>query len=354
MTASAVEASIESTEPAAPPRRTRLWWVVRIALVVAALAALTWLVGAGDLAAAPALVRHVGWPVLLVLLPTAVAMGLDAAAWGTILRSLGHQVRWRAILGVRLAAESLVLAMPGGAVAGEAAKLALLRRRAGVPLSAGTASLALTKACLFAAEAVYLLGAAALFLGSGHLRPLAPLVIAVAAGIGVAAAAMVLFLVLRDPSWASRFGAWLRRIPSRRLRAWIEARRSGLEALDRSAAGFFAAPLGSRLRCVALLLLEWLVEGAETWLIFRLLGVPIGLAGAIVIDAIGSLVRALAFFVPAGLGVQDVTQVALLKTMGVADAGTAGAAYIVIKRTKEVFWVFAGSRFLVGKRERER
>ena len=75
------------------------------------------------------------------------------------------------MLELRLSVEAIVLAMPGGSVAGEAAKIALLERRAEVPLAAGAASLALTKLQLIASDALYLslAGLSVGFLG----RPLA-------------------------------------------------------------------------------------------------------------------------------------------------------------------------------------
>ena len=57
------------------------------------------------------------------------------------------------------------------------------------------------------------------------------------------------------------------------------------------------------------------------------------------------LVRGLAVPVPAGLGVQDAGYVLSLRALGVADATTVGAAFVVMKRGKDLFWVTVG--FLV-------
>lgn len=57
--------------------------------------------------------------------------------------------------------------------------------------------------------------------------------------------------------------------------------------------------------CLALHLASWLLVGAETWLICHLLGAPIALSAALVIDSLLSGLRSAAFMVPQSMGVQE-------------------------------------------------
>jgi uncharacterized protein (TIRG00374 family) len=329
--------------------------LLRLALVAVALVALSRLIHGGDLPRAVELVSHVGWPLAFVLLPTAVAMTLDARGWQMILRTLGQSLRYGSMVELRMSVEAVVLSLPGGALAGEALKMALLNRRADVPLTTGGASLALTKACLIGAESLYILIAAAwvgitVLLGVGPTATW-PLWVAVAGATITALTSGTLFAVLHGATWASRISRLLRALPSARLRRWAEDRTAHFEELDRSAAGFFGAPLRARAMCVLPFLLEWFTEGAETLLILRCLGVPLSVGSVLLLDATGSLLRAMAFFVPGGLGVQDAAQIVLLRALGVPDAAAAGAALIFIKRTKEVFWVVTGLSFLAVRKD---
>src|SRR5262249_24740131 len=104
------------------------------------------------------------------------------------------------------------------------------------------------------------------------------------------------------------------------------------------------------LAAVAPFALEWLCEGLETFLIFACLGVPIGFGQALAVDGLGSLLRVLVFFVPAGIGIQDAAQGMLLGGLGVPDPVAAGTAFVVVKRTKEIFWIAIGLLLLAGKR----
>jgi uncharacterized protein (TIRG00374 family) len=335
----------------APPGR-RAERLIRVAVVAIGAAAVVRLLHAADFGHVTNLVERAGWPLALVLLPTGVAMGVDAQGWRLVLRALGHEVRWPALVRARLAVESIVLSAPGGPVAGEAMKVGLLHWRAGVPVAAGAASLALTKACLWGSEAAYLLIATAALAfaagTAGSMRALGPLTLGGAAIVATLSA--VTFGVLRHGSLASRVGGLLRRVPLERVRHWIEGRRQAFLTLDATARSFFTAPWPLRLGCLATFTVEWLVEGAETLLILRCIGVDIAVGQALAVDGVTSLLRALAFFVPAGLGVQDVTQLLLLQRLGVPDAPAAAAALIFIKRTKEVFWVFTGSLFFAGSK----
>jgi uncharacterized membrane protein YbhN (UPF0104 family) len=329
-------------------RRAEPW--LRLATILIGTIAVAELLRGADVARIETLVARVGWPLALVLLPTGLAMGVDAIGWRVILGALGHPVKWRALLRARLAVESIVLAAPGGAVAGEALKVGLLRWRAGVPLTTGTASLALTKACLWGSEAAYLLIATvAAVVGGGGRWPLPAVAVGGAVIVGTISA--VAFAVLRDGRAAARIGTLLAHLPVARVRRWLEDRRTDFATLDAATRSFLEAPLGLRLRCLVTFTIEWLIEGAETLLILRLLGVDISVGDALMLDGVTSLLRALAFFVPAGLGVQDATQLFVMRALGVADATTAAGALIFIKRTKEVFWVFTGSLFFAGTKE---
>jgi hypothetical protein len=350
MTVIAVHDSSARAQPDRRPGGHRLFLLVFIAvLTVAALRFLRM----SDLSRAFEVVRHVGWPMAIVLLPTGLTMSLDAKGWQLILATVGNRVRWRALLPVRLAAESLVLSIPGGALAAEAAKLSLLRASTGVPFVPGTASLGLAKASHIRGEAVYLAVAAVIVIG-GHAGPGSHgrllSVVATTGALTVALTSSALFMLLRDVN--RTFSLVERRAPKVAwVERWLVRARGKLGQLDRATQGFFAASAARRLACLAPFALEWFVEGLETWLILHCIGAAVSPGSAIVVDGVGSLLRAIAVFVPAGLGVQDTAQIAMLGILGVPDAAVTGTALILVKRTKEVFWLFTGLAIGAGNRK---
>jgi uncharacterized protein (TIRG00374 family) len=330
----------------------RLAPFLRWLLVTAAVALILAFVPRADIQRSWSLLRRLGWPVGFVLLPTLAAMMLDARGWRAILTTLGHPVPWRRLLGLRLSVEALVLALPGGSVAGEAAKVALLRR-SGVPGPDGAASLALTKLMLLATDAAYLTFTGtwlAIAIAFGLHASWLPALLCFASAAITAVGATGLWLVLRRSSAASGLVRRLSALPIRFLARWFERRRTQAEALDGATRRHFEAPLAARLGAIVPFALEWLCEGIETLLIFACLGVPIGFGQALAVDSLGSLLRVLVFFVPAGLGIQDAAQVMLLASLGVPDPVATGTAFVVVKRTKEVFWIAIGLLLSAGNR----
>ena len=345
--------------PAAPPRAGSSRWLLalaRLALGVLVIVVLLRAIGTTDLARAAREVRGAGAWLVLVPLPTLLAMSLDSWAWRRILLVLGRAVSWRRLLELRLSVEAIVLALPGGSVAGEGMKLALMDRRMSIPFGTGAASLALTKALLTAAAAIYL-GAGATWLlvtGAAGANPAATRLPALCGLAGAAFTALLAvgsIIVLRGGAAFVALSRWLSALPISAVRVWISKRRAAFDGVDAGARAFFAAPRREQLACFLPFVIEWLMEGVETFVILRCLHASVGFGDALVLDGVGSLLRTIVFFVPAGLGFQDGAQVALLGMLGVGDAPATGAAFIFIKRTKELFWIVTGATFLAVRRD---
>ncbi len=107
-------------------------------------------------------------------------------------------------------------------------------------------------------------------------------------GIGLIAAilfGLVIWWTVRRPGAAVLAGVLRRR--------WAEA-----GAAWRRRSGAMPAAIGIHFAA-------WFMGGLQVWLAARALGMPLGLVGAIVLESAGYAVRAILFFVPAGVGVQE-------------------------------------------------
>ena len=94
----------------------------------------------------------------------------------------------------------------------------------------------------------------------------------------------------------------------------------------------------------------WLLESADTALLLRLLGAPTDVAMAVGAEVGISLVRAIGNVAPASLGLQDAGYATLLPAMGVSL--DLAAAFVVMKRAKELLWIGAGYVWLGFLRSR--
>jgi uncharacterized membrane protein YbhN (UPF0104 family) len=338
------EASAPRLDPRAPARREPAW--SRLALAALALALLARVLWSVDWARTGALLHSVGPRLALALVPFGVGMCLDTAAWKRVLYEIGSRVPFVPLLRMRLASEAVLLSAPAGALAGEAVKTVLLTRR-GTAATDALASIGIKKVGYIVAHGLYMgvgfaCGRAAIHRFSEAAS--APWV----AGAYAAATLLMLGLgIALALSW--RLGGpaalslrVLGRLPWPRLRRWLEARAAHAHAIDGTARAFFARGARTVGPLVGVLLLQWLTEAGETFLILHLLHVEVSLTAVVAYDALNSFVRSVVFFLPAGLGVQELGQVIFVNALGVPEAGAVAAALMVAKRGKDLAWIISG------------
>jgi uncharacterized membrane protein YbhN (UPF0104 family) len=141
----------------------------------------------------------------------------------------------------------------------------------------------------------------------------------------------------------------LARQPWPSVRRWAEQRQHEAIATDAQVARLRAARAATTTATLAFLGC-WCVEALESALLLRLVGADIPLPAVVAIESGLSLVRALVVVAPSGLGVVDLGYATVLPALG-ADAGSA-AAFVLLKRAKELVWVMAGYAILGAMRGR--
>jgi hypothetical protein len=258
-----------------------------------------------------------------------------------VLGQIGHRLRYLPLLRIRLVSEGAMLSLPGGSLAAEALKPMLLEQLHAVPVSAGTASVVIKKSLVVLSNSVYL--GVGLLVGSGIIRAAAPSA-AHALLIAAVVGAITCFVLGAGAIVVLRGGPWWRR------------RLARLATTADLASSFFRGRSRTRVTCFMLFLVVWLIEAMETFAIARLLGLPLTPAGALAFESLIALGRAVGFFLPGGVGIQDLGHLLLARVVGPAagaDAATMGAALILTKRSKEVFWIVTGALLLSGTSKQE-
>ncbi len=359
-------ATAEPTAAGTPPtlggehvaRKTRGRRIAHIGLRVAAVCIAIGLFArtilAADLARVAALVTKLGPRALVPFAPFAAIMLLETLGWTRLLALLGVSPRFFTLLRIRISSEAFLLSLPGGSVAAEAAKVVLAKSRLGLSSATTMASVAQGKPLSIGALSVYLfigVGISSLthhgaprFLGSETLG-YGLLVAAIVLG----ASAAVLAFALRG-SLAERLFELLLLVPSSRARAWLAVRRMGFTTTDAQMSTIGRASSTASMLAAAPLLLGLFLQGLETWILFRLLGARIPFEEVICLDASMAVVRSVAFLLPAGLGLTDLSYVAALGALGVPDHATLGAAFAVLKRAKDIVVIAIGYALLWSPR----
>jgi uncharacterized membrane protein YbhN (UPF0104 family) len=309
------------------------------AAVALALGLLVRTLAGADLARVAALVGRAGGWTAVGLLPYVAAVMVDVAAWRVLLGEIARPPLG-ALVRVRVRCDAFGATLPGGALIAESMAPVWLRRW--MPIDTGIAAVAGRKCFVGLAEALYILASFAV--GFSVLRARAGYLPWVVLGIGLGM--LVLFagtsLALASGSIAARIHAGLAALPIPFLRRAIASRARGFRSTDERLGTLFRSNPGRLAGACGLFVVAWSIEAVETWLLLRLLGVRLPLGTVFAFEASVSLLRSIGCFAPGGLGLLDLGYVAALGALGIPDAVTAGAAFIVLKRAKELVWSLVG------------
>ncbi|HSD26450.1 MAG TPA: lysylphosphatidylglycerol synthase domain-containing protein [Vicinamibacteria bacterium] len=326
--------------------------------VLLSLGLLAWVLRSADLGRALGLVHSLGWRLPLLLLPNLAATVVETSAWWLAFARFGRRPAFLKLLGVRLTSDALLLGLPSGTLVSETLQPYLLRRRCGLPLENAIVATVARKFFVVQSHGLFLAlstllawpllerdSAARIFRqGLPWLLLLTSLVLVTAASGVVLATA--------HGRMADRVHRGLDRVGGRWLGSWLHRNAPRFQRTDEGLAAFFGRDRLGLTPSVALHGSGWFVRSVETWLFLRLVGADVPLVAAMVVETALILVRSAAVPVPAGLGVQDAAYVLCLRALGVPDATTVGAAFVVIKRGKDLFWIVAGFLLLGLDRRR--
>jgi uncharacterized protein (TIRG00374 family) len=327
----------------------------KLALFAAAALLLAQVVRAADLERVAELVRGAGPWVALVVLPFAAVIAADTLAWKIVLGSLRRGIRFGRLLHIRFASEAMLLSLPMGAAFAESLKAYLLEKRCQVPTPEGVSSIAATKTLLLFALAAFL--AVSVALGGTYLADASARIIGIgglpwfilAGAAGLAVAASLTAALLLHGSMAARVHRLLLAIPVRAVRERLLRREERFLRADESFAPI-ARSRGRLVRAGLLIFVGFLGEALESYLILRLIGADIGFVQVLAFDATVTLIRSAAIFVPAGIGFQDAGYLAFFRAFGLPDADNLGAAFVILKRAKEVVFILLGYALLAAMR----
>jgi uncharacterized protein (TIRG00374 family) len=336
-------------------------FLARVVPALLSLALLAWVLRSADIGRALGLVNSLGWRLPLLLLPNLVASSLETLSWWLTFERLGARPPFPRLLGVRTTCDALLLGVPSGTVVSETLQPYLLRRRCGVPLEKAIVASVARKFLVVMSHGLLLALATCLAWpllerdsAARVFRHGLPWVLLLTSLVLVGAASGVV-VATAGGRMAARLHRALDRVGGRWLGSWLRRAAPGFERTDQSLAAFFGAERPKLAASVALHAAGWFVRSVETWLFLRLVGADVPLVAAMVVETALILVRSAAVPVPAGLGVLDAAYVLCLRALGVPDATTLGAAFVVIKRGKDLFWIVVGFALLgLGRRRGDR
>jgi len=295
-----------------------LAWLLGLGLIVA-------LILGQDTARIAAVLAVAGWSAALVGVAHLGTLLADALGWQALLRR-PHRPALPSLLVKRWISTSINCLLPVAQVGGDFIRARLLAQSGTPGPTAGASVLVDVTAGLVTQLAFALLGAVLLLRQLGRASEFAPL----AAVLALLALLLLGFAAVQRRGLFSLLARVLHRLA--RTPAW-QGLIGSAAALDAEVSACYR-DRRALVRCAAWRSLAWLAGSVEVWLAFVVLGRPIELAAAIILESLGQVMRSAGFMVPGGLGLQESGILAAGIWLGLPAELVLSAA--LLKRAREV------------------
>jgi putative membrane protein len=272
-------------------------------------------------------IRVLGWWAPVIFLPYAFSSLFDAAGWRATFVHFRPPL-WLLYL-TRLVGEAMNSITPTAYLGGEPVK-AFVLQRFGIPLTEGTTSVILAKTALTVAQIAFVIVGVALFMlrGDGGVAMLPLFAALTLAGVGVAA----LLVLLQRRGLVGFVARFVQRLVPRARLAQRLAQRA--PEIDERLRSFYGARPRAAARSVAFHFVGWITGAAEVYAIMALIGYPVTVGDAIVIEALAQPTRLAGVFIPGTLGVQEAGGMVIFRMLGLVPE--LGLAMMLLKRVREI------------------
>jgi uncharacterized protein (TIRG00374 family) len=283
--------------------------------------------------------REMGWSFPLIFLPYIVVYFCDTLGWKFAFGP-STTIPFHTLFLTRMAGESINNLTPFAYMGGEPVKAHLLTRLH-IPMVEGMAAAIMAKLLMSMAQFAFVVLGGALAMSHLVARPdiLWTLVVVVVAGGAVLG-------ILTHGLRVGLFTQIYHLLDRWKLTPFVLERwREHLRRLDETIVGFYRR----HPRHLGLSLLwhfiGWTLGSFEVLALFYAVGLPIPLTEALAIEALASVAKGVAFFIPGSLGVQDGGNVLIVALFGFPPS--LGLTFSLVRRMRELTWVSLGLLILL-------
>ena len=271
---------------------------------------------------------------LLIFLIFILYFGSDSVSWQMTFTSIKFNLAWvRRFFVIRMVGEAYNHILPAASLGGEPLKAWILKKDYNVSYVDSTSALIISKTVSMLSLLILISFAFFLSLdnpqiNSNHKKAAILLLL-------VASFFLFAFFILQRNRFLSKIASFLiKRTSKKRLVKFL----SGLKNVDetfnlfynfhrkRFALSFFFASL------------NWFFGVIELYLIFLLLGRPLTLEEAIMLESIIQLVRTATFFIPSSIGTQEGAFFVGSKVL--LGSAELGLSVSLIRRARDLIWIF--------------
>lgn len=281
------------------------------------------------------------WKILLLSLPYTLVFILDTLGWKYAFKE--DKARFKNLLVIRLAGESVNTIVPSVYFAGEPVKAYFLKRH-NISMVDGMASVVISKAMMAISQIIFVMFGVAFLLyklnvsGSRLISSIAIILL----GIPII---MIIIFVQKHGLFA--FLLKLLRIFRIRIR-YIEERKDRLRELDKNIYQFYSHNKKKAFYSFICYFLGWVAGVIEVFLILYLLNIPVDTVSAYIIESLSTVAKGITSFIPGSIGGQEGGIIAIF--MSLKLSASAALTFGILRRFRELIWTGTGL-FVLSKLE---
>jgi uncharacterized protein (TIRG00374 family) len=122
--------------------------------------------------------------------------------------------------------------------------------------------------------------------------------------------------------------------------SYLEENAEKLKELDETISEFYCTNKKGFYLCFLFYFLGWLAGVIEVYLILKFLGVSIDITGVFIIEALFTVARSLASFIPGSIGGQEGGVILIFLALSLT--AQVALSFCIIRRIREALWVGTG------------
>src|SRR5271166_356482 len=286
-------------------------------------------------------IATLGWGLALIIVLSGVAHVVKTWAWRLTLTGCRGGVSFLRMLQLRLASEAVGMVGALGQIFGEGLRVSALGPK--IPIDSRISSVTLDRAMFIASSAmVSLVGTVAALLVVSLSHALRLYAVLFSVGLLGLLVAVALAMLNRWP-FVSRSARVLGRL--RFLRRRVESTLPLIYSVEKKLFDFHCYTPGAFWASLALNLVCHGMAVLEVYLVLWLMGVKIGLLGALVFEALTKLVNAVGVFNPGNIGTYEGGNMLIAKMFGLAS--DTGLVLGISRRLRAILWAAVGGLCLI-------
>lgn len=283
--------------------------------------------------------HDLGWNVLTVMWVPILWTGFHTIGWYLAVEETGAHVSFWRLVSIKLAGESINTITPVSFMGGDSVRLYMMQKK--MPATLSTASIVLDRTMISLAVVPFLLLGIAI---AGHTLDLPSTWKWAFPMLTVLIAILIFFFIHHQKKGLFDFlSRFLSRLGIKRHLG--EELQEKLAHIDERISKFYSHNPKRFLCVLGAHSLARLCGVLEIYFIAKLLDIPLGMTGSLLLASLTILVNMVFVFIPGSLGVLEGAYGALFHVMGLDPAY--GVGIQLVRRIRTIIWVFIGMCFVI-------